>query len=167
MLGRSKLPRVQREPDGFGDHILGQSIGAHFILRLTDAPLGLSQAAQLPRRHRGRHLLAETRLRLGALHLAWARPLQDLCLVLCGGLQSRALHPPQTGLTPLIGPRSVARRRAPAHTLCWHGPFKMLALAICTLVPSRAAKQRRLRGQNHPSNLRKPAFMDWLGEVAR
>ena len=35
-------------------------------------PLALSQAPQLPRRHRGRHLLPQARLRLGPLHLARA-----------------------------------------------------------------------------------------------
>jgi transposase, IS5 family len=33
--------------------------------------MDLSQAAQLPRRHRGRHLVPEARLRPGILHLAW------------------------------------------------------------------------------------------------
>ena len=39
-------------------------------------PLGLSQAAQLPRRHRGRHLVPEAGLWLGALHLEGPGPLQ-------------------------------------------------------------------------------------------
>ena len=44
--------------------------------------LGLSQAAQLPGRHRIRHLMFEARLWSGALRLARARPLQGLRLVL-------------------------------------------------------------------------------------
>ena len=42
-------------------------------LRIEDMvtkQLGLSQAAQLPCRHRSRHLMPEARLRPGALHLA-------------------------------------------------------------------------------------------------
>ena len=42
--------------------------------------LGLSSAAQLPRRHRGRHLLLQARLWRGTLHMARARPLQSLRL---------------------------------------------------------------------------------------
>jgi IS5 family transposase len=49
-------------------------------------PLGLSQAQELPCRHRGRHLLPQTSLWSGALHLARARPLPGLRLVLGGGL---------------------------------------------------------------------------------
>ena len=60
---------------------------------------------QLPRRHRGRHLLPEARLRPGPLHLARARPLQDLRLVLGGGLQSRPLRAPQADLTPFSAQR--------------------------------------------------------------
>ncbi|KEC70831.1 transposase [Rhizobium leguminosarum bv. phaseoli CCGM1] len=63
---------------------------------------GLSQAQKLPRRHRGRHLMFETRLWLGALHLAWARPLQGLCLVIGGRLQSRPLCPPPAGSSALV-----------------------------------------------------------------
>ena len=64
-------------------------------------PLGLSQAAQLPGRDRGRHLLPQAGLRLGPLHLARARPLQGLYLVLGGGLQPRCLRSPATRLKPL------------------------------------------------------------------
>ena len=49
--------------------------------------LGLSQAAQLPSRHRIRHLVLEARLWSGALHLARARPLQGMHLVISRGLQ--------------------------------------------------------------------------------
>ena len=39
-------------------------------------PLGLSQAQELPRRHRGRYLVPQAGLRSGALHLARAQPLR-------------------------------------------------------------------------------------------
>lgn len=42
----------------------------------------------------------EARLRPVPLHMAWARPLQGLCLAIGGRLQSRPLRPPQAGLTP-------------------------------------------------------------------
>jgi transposase, IS5 family len=61
--------------------------------------LGLSQAAQLPSRHRIRHLVFEARLWSGALHLARTRPLQGIRLVLSPRLQPRPLRPPQAGLT--------------------------------------------------------------------
>ena len=54
---------------------------------------------ELPRRHRGRHLVPEARLRPGPLHLARARSLQGLRLVLGRGLQPRPLRPPQAKLT--------------------------------------------------------------------
>jgi transposase, IS5 family len=57
-------------------------------------PLGLSQAAELPRRDRGRDLLPQTSLRFGTLHLARARSLQDLHLVRGGRPQSGAIRPP-------------------------------------------------------------------------
>ncbi len=60
--------------------------------------MGLSQAAQLPCGHRGRHLMPQACLRFGALHLARPRSLQDLRLVLGRGLQPRHLHPPQADL---------------------------------------------------------------------
>ena len=57
------------------------------------------RAPQLPRRHRGRHLVPQARLRPGALHLARARPLPGLRLVRGGRLQSRAVHPSQADPT--------------------------------------------------------------------
>ena len=77
-------------------------------------PLGLSQAAQLPRRDRGRHLLPQAGLRLGPLHLARARPLQGLCLVLGGGLQPRCLRSPAISLTPLRRINEAANGPSPA-----------------------------------------------------
>ena len=76
-------------------------------------PLGLSQAQELPRRHRGRHLVPQARLRPGPLHLARARPLQGLRLVRGGRLQPRSLRPPQADLTPPLAPPSQ-HRHAPA-----------------------------------------------------
>ena len=74
---RHGLPQEARPPDrGHGQE-----------------PLGLSQAPELPRRHRGRHLVPQARLRPGPLHLARAQPLQGLRLVRGGRLQSRAGHP--------------------------------------------------------------------------
>ena len=61
--------------------------------------LGLSQAAQLPSRHRIRHLVFEARLWSGALHLARTRPLQGIRLVLNPRLQPRPLRPAQADLT--------------------------------------------------------------------
>src|SRR2546430_15642104 len=63
---------------------------------MVQEPLGLSQAAQLPRRDRGRDLLSQESLRFGTLHLARARSLQDLHLVRGGGAQPGAARPPQT-----------------------------------------------------------------------
>src|SRR4051812_27450609 len=77
-------------------------------------PLGLSQAAQLPGRDRGRHLLPQAGLRLGPLHLARARPLQGLCLVLGGGLQPRCLGSPATKLKPLRRSHEAANWPSPA-----------------------------------------------------
>src|ERR1700690_4591527 len=57
--------------------------------------LGLSQAAQLPSRHRIGHLVFEARLRSGALRLARARPLQGLRLVVSRRLQPCPLCPAQ------------------------------------------------------------------------
>src|SRR5204862_725895 len=72
--------------------------------------LGLSQAAQLPRRDRGRDFLPQASLRFGPLHLARARSLQDLHLVRGGGAQPGAARPPQTGIAP--GPRPATSMTA-------------------------------------------------------
>src|SRR5688572_10549271 len=77
-------------------------------------PLGLSQAAQLPRRHRGGYLLPQAGLRLGPLHVARARPLQGLWLVLGGGLQPRCLCSPATKLKPLRRSHEAANWQSPA-----------------------------------------------------
>jgi hypothetical protein len=71
-----------------------------------------------PRRHRGGHLLPEARLRPGPLHLARARPLRGLRLVLGRGLQPRALRPSPTSLTPVPVPQ---RRTDPRRTIA-HAP---------------------------------------------
>ena len=63
-------------------------------------PVGVPQAAPLPRRYRGRHFLLQARLWRGTLHLARARPLQSLGLVGGGGAQPGAVRPPQTGIAP-------------------------------------------------------------------
>ena len=73
-------------------------------------PLGLSQAQELPGRHRGRHLLPQAGLRSGTLHLARARSLPGLRLVRGGRLQPRPLRPPQAGLRP----SAAAKRHRPA-----------------------------------------------------
>src|SRR5882672_5340318 len=65
-----------------------------------EEPLGLSQAAQLPRRYRGRHLLPQARLWLDALHMARPRALQGLRLVFGCRLQSRPPGPPQAVVAP-------------------------------------------------------------------
>ena len=70
-------------------------------------PLGLSQAQELPRRNRGGHLLPEARLWPRPLHLARARPLQGLRLVLGRGLQPRASRASPTSLTPTPLPQAA------------------------------------------------------------
>src|SRR5437660_8514094 len=78
-------------------------------------PLGLSQAAQLPRRDRGRDLLPEARLWFGPLHLARARSLQDLHLVRGGRAQPGPARPSQTGIAPVqTGSFGVGGERKPA-----------------------------------------------------
>ena len=72
-------------------------------------PLGLPQAAQLPRRHRGRHLLPEARLRPGALHLARARSLQGLRLVVGRRLQSDAYGATEADVACTIDQHKFAR----------------------------------------------------------
>ena len=81
--------------------------------RYGPQPLGLSPAAQLPGRDRGRHLLPQAGLRLGPLHLARARPLQGLCLVLGGGLQPRCLRSPAISLTPFRRTNKAASWQSP------------------------------------------------------
>ena len=61
-------------------------------------PLGVSQAAQLPRRHRGQHLLFEAGVWPGTLHLARAGALHLIRLVLGCRLQPRPLRTSQPGL---------------------------------------------------------------------
>jgi len=67
-------------------------------------PLGLPAPAQLPRRHRGRHLLLQAGLWRRSLHLARARPLQGLHLVRRGRPQPGAVRSPETGLADPAGP---------------------------------------------------------------
>src|SRR6266446_1884918 len=70
----------------------------HRRRRHGQEPLGLSPAAQLSRRDRGRDLLLQTSLWRSTLHLARARPLQGLHLVGGGGPQPGAARPPETGV---------------------------------------------------------------------
>src|ERR1700758_2270734 len=60
--------------------------------------MGLSPAAQLPRRDRGRHLRLQTRLWWSTLHLARARPLQGLHLVRRRRPQPDAVRPPEIAI---------------------------------------------------------------------
>jgi transposase, IS5 family len=69
-----------------------------------EEPLGVSQAAQLPRRHRGRDLLLEARLRPRALHVARAQPFQGLRLGIGGRLQRRAVLRPPVNITAATPP---------------------------------------------------------------
>src|SRR5207244_11615476 len=70
--------------------------------------LGLPPFAQLPRRHRGRHLLLQARLWRRPLHLARAQTLQGLHLVSRGRPQPGAVRPPQTGVATLARPKVAA-----------------------------------------------------------
>src|SRR5205823_15130185 len=67
-------------------------------------PLGLSQAAQLPRRDRGRDFLPQASLRFGTLHLARARSFQDLHLVRGGGAQTWCCSPASNRHRPRLRP---------------------------------------------------------------
>ena len=76
---------------------IGRIRREHFVQGKTISEIARDlklQAAQLPRRHRIGHLVFEARLWSGALHLARARPLQSLRLVLGRRLQPRPLRPP-------------------------------------------------------------------------
>src|SRR5205085_11645702 len=61
---------------------------------------GSIEAAQLPRRDRGRDLLPEASLWFGSLHLARARSLQDLHLVRGGRAQPGSARSSHTGIAP-------------------------------------------------------------------
>ena len=122
-------------------------------------PLGLSQAQELPRRHRGGHLLPEARLRPGPLHLARARPLQGLRLVLGRGLQPRASRASPISLTPAPFPRA-----APA--IAERSPLREPSLRA-PLPPSSMRSTSDNQVQNspsspakHPKHLEKHPFMD-------
>jgi hypothetical protein len=58
--------------------------------------LGVPPAAQLPRRHRGRHLLLQVRAKCSV----GRHRLQGLHLVRRGGSQPRLVRSPQTGIAP-------------------------------------------------------------------
>jgi|SRR5271166_1392876 len=79
---------------------MGADAKGYFMARLEVLGIGETAPAQSKvhrkRRYRSRHLVDKAQLRLGALHLARARPLQRLCLVLSRRLQSRALRAAQT-----------------------------------------------------------------------
>ncbi len=74
-------------------------------------PLGVSEAAKLPGRHRGQHILPEAGLRPGAQHMARAPPLHGLCLVISRRLQSRALRRPSVGLKLTLSDRTQPKDR--------------------------------------------------------
>ena len=76
-----------------------------------EEPLGVSQAAQLPGRDRGQHLLPQTGLRAQPLHLERPGSLQGLRLVLGRGLQSRPVRPPQADLAQPSQPMPATGQR--------------------------------------------------------
>src|SRR5271157_5382789 len=112
--------------------------------------LGLSQAAQLPSRHRIRHLVFEARLRSGALHLARARPLQSIHLVVSRRLQPRPLRPAQADLSLAFG-RALASPADPGSISYWNfTPFAARsALAIARWI-EMALQTALLRQQCSP-----------------
>src|SRR6516225_3923919 len=75
-------------------------------------PVGVPPAAQLPRRHRGRHLLLQARLWRRTLHLARSRPFQGLHLVRRGGYQ-RLRPPPEREQRPVAPPPIPPRLALP------------------------------------------------------
>ena len=82
---------------------------------------------------------------LSPLHLARARPLQDLCLVLGGGLQSRPLRPPQADLTPAaLCKKRRGRRKPGGHPCATSGPVAPL---LCALDGS--SRQTKQDGQKY------------------
>ena len=83
----------------------------HRRCRYGQEPLGLSPAAQLPRRHRGRDLLLQTRLWRSTLYLARARPLQGLYLVRRRRPQPDVVRPPQIAIAPQLPPARGAELR--------------------------------------------------------
>ena len=109
-------------------------------------PLGLSQAQELPRRHRGRHLVPQAGLRSGPLHLARARPLPGLRLVRGGGLQPRPLRPPQADLRPT----AAGTKRRPANA----GRAAPLAPCRPLRCPRRSRAPRQPRAPHKTSTHR-------------
>jgi transposase, IS5 family len=118
-------------------------------------PLGLSQAQELPRRHRGRHLLPQARLWSGPLHLARARPLQGLRLVRGGRLQPRPLRASQIRLTPAAPakPHRLRRPITPAPTSPWHAA-KPPATRLVSAKPPNIAYLAQPSPANHLKNKR-------------
>jgi transposase, IS5 family len=114
-------------------------------------PLGVSQAAQLPRRDRGRDLLPEARLRLGTLHLARARPLQGLCLVLGGGPQPGAALSPQVSIAHSPTSTSAAPASAGRSTLRAACQKRALLQPDCLSQHKTAAKTLK-NGHCRPSS---------------
>src|SRR4051812_33364067 len=110
-------------------------------------PLGLSQAAQLPGRDRGRHLLPQAGLRLGPLHLARARPLQGLCLVLGGGLKTRFLRSSATKLKPPRRSHETAKWPAPALSRARDYAGKLFPALIALSIKQNSENTSTIRTQ--------------------
>src|SRR5712675_288714 len=72
------------------------------MVRKGKEPLALPQAEKLPSRHRGQHILPETGFWSRALHLARARSLQSIRLVVSRCLQPRPVRTPQAGIARQI-----------------------------------------------------------------
>src|SRR5215831_12363083 len=99
---------------GVADVGLPQEV-RHRHYRDGQEPLGLPSSAQLPRRHRGGHLLLQARVRRRPLHLARTGALQGLHLVRRGGAQPGAVRPAQTGLAaPDCTPMKNRQSRTPS-----------------------------------------------------
>ena len=91
------------------------------------------QAAQLPRRDRGRDLLPEASLRFGPLHLARARSLQDLHLVRGGRAQPGTARPSQIGIAPAqTGSFGDSRRKQTSLSTLARQTIPSVAAAIST-----------------------------------
>ena len=79
---------------------------------------------------------------LATLHLARARPLQGLRLVLGGRPQPRALRPPQTGIAAPLSGSSTTRDRRNAGRRQPCSPNEFLGLRGATSTRNRTASQR-------------------------
>src|SRR5579864_2376149 len=105
--------------------------------------MGLSPAAQLPRRDRGRHLVPQARLRPDALHLARHRALQILYLAVGRRQQSRDLRAPQARLAK-TEPRRPHHRRPPGQPARLKPARKtpMLPATLAAAPQERPAKRK-------------------------